>query len=99
MVVMVKKKLVFEYEKKEESKESVYTVWERMIKRHVKYLYRQTFEKQMFEEFRLFLYGAMKILDEQNNFFQIVTMQKTTLFLFSCAKYQYKTGDIWNGLW
>ena len=55
--------------KKEESKESVYTVWERMIKRHVKSLCRQTFEKQMFEEFRLFLYGAMKILDEQNNFF------------------------------
>ena len=38
--------------KKEESKESVYVECERMKKRHVKFLHKQSFEEQMLSEFR-----------------------------------------------
>ena len=40
--------------KKEESKESVYGECERMKKRHVKFLHKQSFEEQMLLEFRQF---------------------------------------------
>ena len=52
--------------KKEESKESVYVECERMKKRHVKSLHKQSFEEQMLLEFRQFSNGIMSKLDEQN---------------------------------
>ena len=65
--------------KKEESKESVYGTCERMKKRHVKSLHKQTFEEQMISEFRQFSNGIMSRLDEQNKILaQLVSMQKST---------------------
>ena len=52
--------------RKEESKEFVYGAWERMKKRHVKLLYKQAFEEQLFIEIRQFSNGVMSRLDKQN---------------------------------
>ena len=52
--------------KKEESKESVYVECERMKKRHVKSLYKQTFEEQMLAEFRKFSNRVISRLDKLN---------------------------------
>ena len=44
----------------------------------------------MLLKFRVFLYGVMSRLDYQNkNLTQLVTVQKSEHFYFSCAKYQY----------
>ena len=51
--------------KKEESKESAYVECERMKKRHVKSLHKQSFEKQMLSEFRQFSNGIMSKLENK----------------------------------
>ena len=73
--------------KKEESKESVYGTCERMKKRHVKSLHKQTFEEQMISEFRQFSNGIMSRLDEQNKILaQLVSMQKSTHTSFQAVQ-------------
>ena len=65
--------------KKEESKESVYEACDRIKKRHLKSLHKQTFEEQMLVEFRQFSNGVMSRLDEQNKILtQLVTLQTST---------------------
>ena len=67
------------FRKKEESKESVYGTCERMKKRHVKSLHKQTFEEQMLAEFRQFSNGVMSRLDDQNKILtQLVSMHRST---------------------
>ena len=73
--------------KKEESKESVYVECERMKKRHVKSLHKQSFEEQMLSEFRQFSNGIMSKLDEQNKILaQLVSMQKSTHTSFQAVQ-------------
>ena len=73
--------------KKEESKESVYVERERMKKRHVKSLHKQSFEEQMLSEFRQFSNGIMSKLDEQNKILaQLVSMQKSTHTSFQAVQ-------------
>ena len=73
--------------KKEESKESVYVKCERMKKRHVKSLHKQSFEEQMLSEFRQFSNGIMSELDEQNEILaQLVSMQKSTHTSFQAVQ-------------
>ena len=77
--------------KKDKSKQFVYSIRERIIKRHVKSFHKPTFEGPMiYLKFRVFLYGIMSRLDWQNKILtQLVAMQKSEHFYFSCAKYQY----------
>ena len=49
--------------KKEKSKEFVYSIRERIIKRHEKSFHKQTIEGPMLLKFRVFLYGVMSRLD------------------------------------
>ena len=73
--------------KKEESKESVYVECERMKKRHVKSLHKQSFEEQMLSEFRQFSNGIMSKLEEQNKILaQLVSMQKSTHTSFQAVQ-------------
>ena len=73
--------------KKEESKESVYVECERMKKRHVKSLHKQSFEEQMLSEFRQFSNGTMSKFDEQNKILaQLVSMQKSTHTSFQAVQ-------------
>ena len=70
------------FRKKEESKGSVYGACDRMKKRQVKSLHKQTFEEQMLMEFRQFSNGVMSRLDDQNKILvQLVSMQKSTHIL------------------
>ena len=50
--------------KKDESKESVYSVWERMKKIHINLLSKQTFEEQKLAEFIQFSNRVMSRLDQ-----------------------------------
>ena len=64
---------------KEESKDSVYDVWKRMKKRHVKSLHKQTFEEELLSEFRQFFNGVMSRLDNQNKILaQLISIQKSS---------------------
>ena len=73
--------------KKEEFKEFVYVEWERMKKRNVKYLHKQSFEEQILSEFRQFSNGIMSKLNEQNKILtQLVSMQKSTHTFFQAVQ-------------
>ena len=63
--------------RKEESKKSVYVECERMKKRHLKSLHKQSFEEQMLSEFRQFSNGIMSRLDKHNKILtQLISIQK-----------------------
>ena len=65
--------------RKEESKEYVYDISERIKKRYAKWLHKQTFEEQLLTEFRQFSNGVMSRLDKQNQILaQLISIQKSS---------------------
>ena len=74
--------------KKEESKEYIYATWERMMKRHVIFLHKQTFESQMLSKLKTILkwnYGQDCV--NKPNFCTISISAEINTYFFSwCIK-------------